>query len=447
VVPGSILYADNEGARRLRIALGFLLVFSLLSTLLGSLAGAREVVDRIVAIVEKDPIFLSEVDDALEEDLYLKSMRGEPLPRDSSELQALRREILDGVIERRIVIAKARKDGIEVTRTEVEDGLADLVKAAGSEAAFNAELERQGMNLKDFRAEYRKDVEEQLLVSRFMTQNFRDVTVDEQRLKAFYDNKYDSIPGIPEVVGLAHIIIIPRVAPEEEDRAIGKVENVLGKLENGEPFEEVAREASEDALTRDQGGLIGTVALEDLQPKLAEIAMGLKPGQTSDPTRTPYGIEIVRLDDKQGEAYTLRHIFIHLMPAKEDTTRAARLAQDIRQRIAGGESFEVMAREYSNDVDTRENGGYVGEIEIDALDPAYRSALAALQPGEVSDVVRTSRGFQIIKLVSRTASRKPSFDEAKGWIRNVIESRMREGLFDQWLEEARKEIYVKRMEF
>ena len=435
----------------MRIALGFLLVFILFSSLLVGLGAAQEVVDRIVAVVEKEPIFLSEVDDALEEDLYIKSMRGEPLPRDSSELQALRREILEGVIERRIVIAKARKEGLEVTRTEVEDALdnwlADLMEAAGSEAAFNVELERQGMTLKDFKTQYRKDIEEQLLVSRFMTQTFRDVAVEERRLKAFYDNKYDSIPAVPEVAGLAHIIIIPRVAPEEEDRAIARVEEAVRMLDGGEPFEAVARRASDDVLTRDQGGLIGTMNLEDLQPSLAEIAADLEPGQVSDPARTPYGIEIVKLDGREGDTYTLRHIFIRLQPGRTDTARAARRANEVMDRLAAGESFEALAREYSNDLDTRENGGYVGEIEVDALDTAYRNALAGLQPGEVSDVVRTPRGFQIVKLVSRTASRKPSFDEARGWIRNVIEVRTREALFEEWLEEARKEIYVKRMDF
>lgn len=435
----------------MRISLGFLLVFILFSTLLAGFAAAQEVVDRIVAVVEKDPIFLSEVDEALEEDLYLRSMRGEPLPRDSSELRMLRMEIIESVIERRIVIAKARKDGLEVTRTEVEDALddwlADLIEAAGSETAFNAELERQGMTLQDFKADYRKDVEDQLLVSRFMTQTFRHVAVEERRLKDFYDNKYDSIPAIPELVGLSHIIIVPRVPAEKEDQTLNRVDGILQMLNSGEPFEEVARRASEDMLTKEQGGLIGAIALEDLQPRLAEIAADLEPGQVSDPARTPYGIEIVKLDAREGEAYTLRHIFIELYPDKGDTARAARLAYEVRDRIAAGEGFEAMAREYSNDPDTRDSGGYVGEIEVDALDDAYRIALAALSPGETSDVVRTARGFQIIKLVSRTASRKPGFEEAKAWIRNVIEARTREALFDEWLEEARNEIYVKRMEF
>lgn len=435
----------------MKISLGFLLAWILISALSVGFVAGQEVVDRIVAVVEQDPIFMSELDEALEEDLYLRSMRGEPLPGDSAELEALRGQILEGVIERRIVIEKARKEGLEVTRTEVEDALdswlADLVEAAGSEAAFNLELERQGLTLQDFKAEYRKDVEEQLLVSRFMTQAFRDVQVSEDRLRDFYENKYDTIPQMPEVVGLSHIIIIPRVAPEKEDQALGKVEGIVQALESGGVFEEVARQNSDDVLTKEQGGLIGTVALEDLQPGFAEIAAGLEVGQISDPVRTRYGIEIVKLDAKEGENYTIRHILVNLRPDRSDTARAARLAHEVRDRSMAGEDFEPLAREYSNDLDSRDNGGYVGEVEVDALDDAYRMALSGLAPGEVSDVIRTERGFQILKLVSRTASRKPSFEEAKGWIRNLIEARTREGLFDEWLEEARKEIYVKRIEF
>lgn len=433
----------------MKACVGHILVWIFVSALMAGVASGQEVVDRIVAVVEEDPIFLSEVEEALEEDLYIRQMRGDPLPADSAELAALREEVLEGVIERRIVIAKARKEGLEVSRTEVEDALdnwlADLIEAAGSRAAFDMELENQGMTLQDFKAEYRKDVEEQLVVSRFMTQTFRDVSVPEDRIRAFYDNKYDSIPEIPEVVGLSHIIIIPRVPPEKEDEAIARVESIMSKVESGEAFDDVARNTSDDPLTRDQGGLIGTVELSDLQNDIAEIAAGLEPGEISDPVRTRYGIEIVRLDAREGETYTIRHIFVKLHPDRADTVRAARLAYEIRDRIAAGESFESMARQYSNDRETQDSGGYVGEVEVDALDGAYREALADLDPGEVSDVVATGRGFQILKLVSRTASRKPGFEEAKPWIRNVMEARMRESLFDEWMEEAREEIYVKRM--
>lgn len=412
--------------------------------------GAKELVDRIVAIVEDQPIFQSDVDDAMAEVLYVARMRGEPLPQDSAEVAALRKDLLDSVIERHIVIAKAKKLGVEVTRTEVEDALddwlADMVKASGSEAAFEQELARQGLSLKELKAQYREDIENQLLVSRFMRQEFRNVMVTEAEIREFYDTKPDSVPGVPEVVGLAHIIIIPRVTEEREIRASERVDAILERLRAGDSFAAVAADLSDDRRTGTDGGKLGTVALADLREDLAGIASGLEPGEVSDPVRTEYGIELVRVDAREGDSYTLSHIFIEMRPSREDTLEAFNLAKDVHDRIVAGESFEDLAAEYSDDAETRDKGGYVGDLELDALDPQYRQALAGLEPGEVSEVLTTAHGYQILKLTSRTAGRPPDFEEAREWIRSILESRKREELFQDWLAKARDEIYVKRMD-
>ena len=412
---------------------------------------AEDLVDRIVAVVDEDPIFLSDVDAAMAEDLYLRSVRGEPMPEDSAEVEMMKRALLESIVDRRIVIAKARALEIEVTRTDVEDALdqwlADMMTTAGSERAFLNELERQGITLKEFKTRYRKDIEEQLLVSRFMRQEFGEIAVSEKALKRFYEDKYDSIPDLPEAVGVSHIIIVPRISAEREADALVRIDRIKERLAAGEPFEDVARETSEDLLTSDDGGAIGLVPLEDLQSEIAGIAVDLEPGEVSDAIRTRYGFEIVKLDGKEGDKYQLRHIFIKLRPVREDTLRAAELADEVQARAASGESFESLAVQYSDDDDTREQGGYVGEVEAAALDDSYRRGLEGLSPGEVSDVIRTRYGFQILKLVSRTASRRPSFDEAREWIRGVVEARRREALFTEWLEEARGEIYVKEFDF
>jgi parvulin-like peptidyl-prolyl isomerase len=67
-----------------------------------------------------------------------------------------------------------------------------------------------------------------------------------------------------------------------------------------------------------------------------------------------------------------------------------------------------------------------------------------MSPGEVSPVLPTDYGFQIIKLIDRASTRKPSYDEAKEWIRNLLESRVRERQFGEWLEITRGEIFVRR---
>jgi peptidyl-prolyl cis-trans isomerase SurA len=430
-----------------------LLIVALTAVIHGGTGGAlaQEPVDRIVAIVDEDPIFLSDVDAALAEDLYIRRMRGESVPEDSAALEAMRLDVLEGMIDRRVVIVKARDLEIEVTRTDVEDALdqwlSDMIRAAGSESAFMSELDKQGVTLKDFKARYRKDVEEQLLVTKFMRQEFSSVSVSESEVRRFYQMKYDSIPDLPEIVGIAHIIIMPRVSAERENEVLARVDRIMDRIRGGEAFASVARETSDDALTSSQGGAIGLVTLEDLKDEIADIAVGLEVGEVSDPIRTRYGIEIVRLDARENDAYGLSHIFLNLRPQRADTLAAAEVAREVASRAISGESFESLARQFSDDPDTKDSGGYVGEIEISALEETYRSSLESLSPGEVSGVIRTKRGFQILKLISRTASRKPGFEEAQDWIRGVLDARKREVLFDEWLVEAREETYVKRFEF
>jgi len=409
-----------------------------------------ELVDRMVAIVDDDPILLSDLEIAVAEEIYLMRMRGEEIPEDSALIDSLRRDVLERMIDRKVVVAKAKEMGIEISRTEVEDALdrwiKDMTEAAGSEEAFAAELQRQGLTLKELKLRYRKDIEEQLLVNRFMKQQFSDIEVSEGDVVHFYETKYDSIPELPAAVGLSHIIIVPRVDAEREQEAIRRIEHAHERITAGEPFETVAKDVSDDPLTRNNGGLIGTVMLDDLRKEIADIARQLKPGEVSKPVRTRYGFEIVKVDTVENDRYTLRHIFVRLEMTHDDTARALKLAEDIRSRALAGESFESLARQYSDDEQSRLNGGYLGEIDISALDQVYRDAIDEMEPGDISDVIHTDQGFQILKLVSKGSRRKPSLDEARQWIRNFIEARRREQMFKEWLDEARQEVYVKYFE-
>ena len=335
-----------------------------------------ELVDRMVAIVDDDPILLSDLEIAVAEEIYLMRMRGEEIPEDSASVDSLRRDVLERMIDRKVVVAKAKEMGIEISRTEVEDALdrwiKDMTEAAGSEEAFAAELQRQGLTLKELKLRYRKDIEEQLLVNRFMKQQFSDIEVSEGDIVHFYETKYDSIPELPAAVGLSHIIATGGTISSRVDYETGGVKWLM-----------------------DPGQIFA------LAPEIADIARQLKPGEVSKPVRTRYGFEIVKVDTVENDRYTLRHIFVRLEMTHDDTARALKLAEDIRSRVLAGESFESLARQYSDDEQSRLNGGYLGEIDISALDQVYRDAIDEMEPGDISDVIHTDQGFQILKLVSK----------------------------------------------
>lgn len=424
--------------------------YAWLFLLLAASVCAQDLADHIVAVVDETPIFASDIERAVAEEVYVRGIRGEPMPADSAELRVLEERFLESLIDRRIVIAKARKEEIEVTATEVEDGLdqwlSDLSRSVGSEEAFLAELEKQGMTLNDLKARYRKEVEEQLYVSKFMKKQFGIVDVSEDEMSSFFKDKYDSIPSIPEVVGIAHIVISIKISPRKEEEVHAKVTRAKQRLQAGDAFERVARDLSEDAATAGAGGDTGPVALADLTPEIAKAVGDLEPGKISEPLRTAHGIEIIKLDEKTGSLYRLRRIFFGFAPDAGDSADARRLAEGLRGRLVAGESFDSLAKAYSDDASTRDRGGQIGDIEVPGLSEVYRDALAALSPGDISQVVTSPAGYLILKLLSRTPSRKPTYDEAEAWIRSVIEARKREKSLEEWLAAARKDIYVKKLD-
>lgn len=426
----------------------FIILSVLILCVLATAARAAEPADRIVAVVEKKAIFMSDIEAAAAEEIYLRQMRGQPLPSGPAELHQLSENLLTAMIDRQIVLEKARIDGIDVSRPEVEDALnswvVDLMQSAGSEQAFTAELQRQGMTLKGLKDRYRQDLREQLIISKFMRSAFSAAFVDEAEVREFYDTKPDSIPEVPAVVGISHILIVPKPSPDKEGDVLARVSRALDRLEDGETFADVARDMSEDKVTSGSGGLLGTVSREDLGPEIAEAVVSVEPGQVSPPTRTRYGYEILRVDDEVDGRLTLSHIFFKLLTTAADTASAAELAQDVRERAVSGESFEDLATEYSDDDESRELGGYVGEVDVSRLGEPQASIVSGMSPGEVSPVLPTDYGFQIIKLITKAETRKATYEDSKEWIQSVLESRARERQFHEWLEVTREEIFVKR---
>jgi peptidyl-prolyl cis-trans isomerase SurA len=121
---------------------------------------------------------------------------------------------------------------------------------------------------------------------------------------------------------------------------------------------------------------------------------------------------------------TLREILIEVPTsdrgvnvAQDDAARAS--AEDIRKRLLAGEPFPRLAGE-SSAASSKANGGLIGPIHSDELAPQLRDLLAAMNVGDITSVLRTQRGYQILKLESRTDSKVKSFEEARGDIGNRI---------------------------
>ena len=103
--------------------------------------------------------------------------------------------------------------------------------------------------------------------------------------------------------------------------------------------------------------------------------------------------------------------------AQDDAVRAS--AEELRKRLLAGEPFARLAGEYSVAA-SKANGGLVGPLRLEELAQSLRDLLERMNVGDVTSVLRTQRGYQILKLESRSESKIRSFEEARSDIANKI---------------------------
>ena len=127
--------------------------------------------------------------------------------------------------------------------------------------------------------------------------------------------------------------------------------------------------------------------------------------------------------------------------AAQDQEARAR-AEDARQRLLKGEPFPRLAAEVSSSP-SKANGGLIGPIHMDELAPQLQELLGKLKVGDLADTIRTTRGYQLLKLESRTEGRSRTFEEARNDIgRRVIEGKSRAAM-QKYLDQLRAQADIK----
>lgn len=125
--------------------------------------------------------------------------------------------------------------------------------------------------------------------------------------------------------------------------------------------------------------------------------------------------------------------------AEDDAARER--AQEIRKRLLAGEPFPRLAGEFSAAA-SKANGGLIGPLRAEELAPNLRALLAGMQVGDITEPLRAQRGYQILKLESRTESKVRSFEEARGDIGNKIGEQKLRGEREKYLDRLRAQATI-----
>jgi peptidyl-prolyl cis-trans isomerase SurA len=141
---------------------------------------------------------------------------------------------------------------------------------------------------------------------------------------------------------------------------------------------------------------------------------------------------------------TVSHILFLLPPyaTEQDEQRLRAKAESVLQQLRSGGDFATLARQYS-DGPSAETGGLLGTFKPGELLPGFEEAAAQLQPGQISDVVRTRIGFHIIRLEARQAASMRPFAEVQEELKSEILRDKTERKYQEWLESLRQQAYIK----
>ena len=247
-------------------------------------------------------------------------------------------------------------------------------------------------------------------------------------------------------VSFSHILInLDRKANKaDEAAAMEKIKEAQKKLNNGETFTTVAKALSDDKKSRDRGGKVGfmTAILPDGYYELENALYTTSMGKVSDIIRTNLGYHIVLVDDVRPARgrMSAAHILIRKKYKGVENPNAKGQIDAIHQELKNGASFEILAAQKSQDNNTKNIGGKLGEFGIGQYEKSFEDAAFALEKdGAISEPVETSIGWHIIKRIGVKKPKdfeKMAIDLMKKTNRGERQRWARQKLFDEIKMEA-----------
>jgi peptidyl-prolyl cis-trans isomerase C len=206
------------------------------------------------------------------------------------------RQILDNLIDRELLLQRAKSLKMAVPAQQVETQIQQLQKRFPSQEAFEQTLSAQNLTMDAVK----KDVESQLLRQRLVQQEVLDkVNVNAGDVQTFYDKNKDKYVEAEQVRARHILIRVPSEAsPADDAKLKAKADDALKRVKQGENFAALATELSDDG-SKENGGDLGFFPRGRMVPAFEEVAFTLQPGQTSEVVRTQFGYHIIKIEERK----------------------------------------------------------------------------------------------------------------------------------------------------
>jgi len=422
-----------------------LLLAGLVPVAMGQGRSAVRSGDYIHAVVNQELVTVGEIEQRMARARDMAARSGQRLPPESD----LRQQVIDALIEERVIVTYARESGLKVDDPEVDRAVQNV--AAQNQLTleqFRARLRAEGIDYARFRANLR----DQMLVERVREREvYQRIRITDGDIDRFVEEQRRGTQADTELNISQVLVTVPEGADDATVAARrARAEAALARIQAGQDFAAVAREMSEDG-NRERGGEIGLRQAARLPDLFVDTVRGLQPGQVvAAPVRSGAGFHVLKLvERREGAALRqsqtrARHILLRTSPQLSAAVASQRLADYKRQIETGGRSFDELARLYSED-GSAPQGGELGWAAPGMFVPEFEEAMNALAPGGISAPVVSRFGVHLIQVLER---RDVALDpkQVREQARSVLREQKFEDAYLEWAKDLRARAYIEMRE-
>jgi peptidyl-prolyl cis-trans isomerase SurA len=409
---------------------------------------AQQIIDKVIGVVGKYPILKSDL-----QNMYME--------RENQEAPFDRCKSFEMLVYQKLLVAQADRDSVVVSDSEVDTELsrrmAYFISQFGSEAKLEEFYGKRSNVIKD---ELRPDVMEQLVAEKMSGTIAGEIKLSPAEVRQFYNSvPQDSLPLIESEVELQQLVKKPSASAEAKAEAKEFLESLRQRVLKGENMSTMARLYSEDPASAREGGLYNNIGKGQFDPAFEAVMFRLKKGEISTIFESAYGYHFVELVARRGELVDVRHILVIPKVTNDDYVRSKKQLDSLQSEITKGTiSFEEAVRKFSDDSETRQNGGLMvnpatasTKFDNEILSQLDKNMIATLNTMRVGDVSKAMQftapdgkpGFRMLKLKNRIDPHRTNMKDDYQKLNLLATDARKKELIREWIKKRSKITYIK----
>ena len=413
------------------------------------------VIDEIVWVVGDDAILRSDIET---QRLYMLN-EGQRFDGDPYCV------IPEQLAIQKLYLNQAKIDSITANENQVIQSVDQWMNMAVNQMGSREKLEEyMGKKFSQIKEERKETVREQQIVQQMQQKLIGEIKLTPAEIRKYFNQlPQDSLPTIPTTVEVQIVSMEPKIPFEETDAIKARLRDFTEQVNTGKmEFSTLARLYSEDPGSSVRGGELGFMSKTQLLPEFANVAFNLKdPKRVSQIVQTEYGYHIIQLIEKRGDRINCRHILLKPKVSDKELTEATTRMDSLYNDLQAEKfSFDEAATFVSADKDTRNNKGLMvnqnyessnygtPKFEMQELPQEIGKVVYQMEVGDISKPFTMLTDKQkevvaIVKLKARVNGHKANLADDFQAMKQLVESRKREELLNDWIRKKQKTTYVR----